>query len=223
MIPDPRWLSRGLPFQVLLLVTWALASPHPARGRLVINEVLAAPGQDWNGDGTVCSRGDAWIEIKNLGCEVEDLSGFLLGTGDRAVPDLRLQGLVPPGGVRVFHGSGAMIWQASQGFPPSGFELGSAAAVVRLLQEVRGPDGVRWLETGRVQLLEHETRPDRSSGWAEEGGGWVLFDAWNPYRGSSAPGPTACRPTPGKPNYCLPLGPDRGLAWDVVKSYFSDR
>jgi hypothetical protein len=42
-----------------------------------INEVLAAPGTDWNGDGAV-NGGDEWIELYNAGAQPVDLSGWVL-------------------------------------------------------------------------------------------------------------------------------------------------
>jgi hypothetical protein len=71
-----------------------------------------------------------------------------------------------------------------------------------------------------VTLLIHETVTDRSSGWAEEGGGWEMFDAWNPYEGGLVPGPTGCRPTPGDLNFCWPLVPTHRSRLGRVKSLY---
>ena len=45
---------------------------------LVINEVLADPASDWDGDGTVDFKGDEWIEVLNNGTEPINLSDYFL-------------------------------------------------------------------------------------------------------------------------------------------------
>lgn len=72
--------------------------------RLVINEILARPGFDWNQDGKV-DVFDEFIEIKNLGPVTEDLSGWQLDAVNAesafVLPSVSLR----PGERVVFYGS----------------------------------------------------------------------------------------------------------------------
>jgi hypothetical protein len=56
-------------------------TPLPIDARLVINEILARPGFDWNQDGEV-NVYDEFIEIKNLSPINVDMQGWRLDTGN---------------------------------------------------------------------------------------------------------------------------------------------
>ena len=71
-----------------------------------------------------------------------------------------------------------------------------------------------------VTVRAHETDQDRSSGWDQDGSGWVLYDALNPYGGSLEPGPSGCQPTPGQPNVCVPLVPVDRKSLGGIKSLY---
>ena len=47
----------------------------PAGAQVVINEILADPARDWDGDGDYNFRNDEWVEIVNAGDAAVSLSG----------------------------------------------------------------------------------------------------------------------------------------------------
>ena len=57
-----------------IIVLASLAPQGVAQVRL--NEILADPATDWNGDGGVDSKLDEWVEIVNTGASPVDLSRF---------------------------------------------------------------------------------------------------------------------------------------------------
>jgi len=67
-------------------------TPVPA---VVINEILARPGSDWNGDGVI-NNSDEFIEVENLGPGIATLTNWKLtvmpahGTGSFILPALKL-------------------------------------------------------------------------------------------------------------------------------------
>ncbi len=70
---------------------------------LFINEIMAAPDSDWDGDGVQDSYRDEWIEIFNAGAALVNLTGYVLG--DPSSDWVITNGSVPPGGFMVFFGS----------------------------------------------------------------------------------------------------------------------
>ncbi|WKZ40942.1 MAG: lamin tail domain-containing protein [Anaerolineales bacterium] len=72
--------------------------------RLVINEILARPGFDWNQDGKV-DVFDEFIEIKNLGPVTEDLSGWQLDAVNAEAAFVLPSVSLRPGERVVFYGS----------------------------------------------------------------------------------------------------------------------
>ena len=78
-------------------------TPVPA---VVVNEILARPGSDWNGDGAV-NNSDEFIEVENLGPGIATLTNWRLsvtpnnGTGTYYLPSLKLN----PNERKVFFGS----------------------------------------------------------------------------------------------------------------------
>ena len=78
-------------------------TPVPA---VVLNEILARPGSDWNGDGAV-NNSDEFIEVENLGPGIATLTDWKLtvmpsnGTGSFTLPTLKLN----PNERAVFFGS----------------------------------------------------------------------------------------------------------------------
>ena len=78
-------------------------TPVPA---VVLNEILARPGSDWNGDGAV-NNSDEFIEVENLGHGIATLSNWRLsvtpnnGIGTYYLPSLKLN----PNERKVFFGS----------------------------------------------------------------------------------------------------------------------
>lgn len=213
-------VSRMAPWAPVLLLSLTMGIPALASAQLIINEVLAVPGRDWDGDGTFSFQGDEWVEVKNLGYEVVDLGGYALRDDHGDQVHLRLQGWLRDGEAKVFHGSEALAWQRDNGLYECGLALNDFGETIQLLHEIGQGDGATFEVVHEVTLQAHETATDRSSGWAEEGGGWEMFDAWNPYEGALVPGPTGCRPTPGDLNFCWPLVPTRPASLGRVKSLY---
>jgi hypothetical protein len=159
-----------------LLVT-ALAPASVAQVRL--NEILADPGTDWNGDGAVDSKLDEWIEIVNVGTSQVDLSIYRISDLSAAT-DFRfaLSGTIGPGEVKVYFGSDVVAWQAANGVGQLGLSLNNAGDTV-YLYEVNGSD----IATNDTRAYTTaEVLDDRSTGRLPHGtGAWVIFDALNPY------------------------------------------
>lgn len=220
MHPLPH--SPGTLPALLLVLLLSLVQPlfGPVWAQVIINEVLAAPERDWDGDGRLSFKGDEWIEVKNMGYEVEDLTRYYLRDVYQTDPHLQLWGLLRGGEAKVFFGSDAMAWQQANGFSDYGFALNNFGETVQLLRASDGGADSALEVVFTVTLLAHETEADRSSGWSEEGGGWLLYDAWNAYDGSLVPEATGCLPTPGDLNYCRPLAPVSRTAWGVLKACY---
>jgi Lamin Tail Domain len=215
------YLSRPL---VLLLLCGLLVSslwlvPH-VRAEVLINEVLGDPDQDWDGDGEVNYKSDEWIEVKNDGDSVEDLSEYWVRDGSGEDPHLQLSGALEPGETAVFYGSDAMIWQQEQGQSTLGFSINNSGETLELLRTESDFSGTALIVVHQVILLDHEVENDRSSGWDPDTGQWIMFDALNPYNGAFEPQGNNCLPSPGELNICTPLVPVFGLTWDQLKSRY---
>lgn len=199
------------------LVCCAALSPIPAHASapLRLNEFLAGPARDWDGNGAFSSRDDEWVEIVNTGAAALDLSPFLITDGD-SIPRLALSGTLAAGAVMVFYGSQSSDWERAHGFPVFGFSLGNSGDKVMLWQ-VAGTD------TSLVDsytYTSHESASDRSVGRVPDGtGAWTLFDALDPYTGSIAPVGTGCAPTPGAPNGCSTT-PAHAATWGRIKTMY---
>ncbi len=82
-------------------------TPVPA---VALNEILARPGSDWNGDGAV-NNSDEFIEVENLGPGIATLTDWKLtvmpsnGTGSFTLPTLKLN----PNERAVFFGSTTLL------------------------------------------------------------------------------------------------------------------
>ncbi len=186
-----------------------------AAAQILINEVMADPASDWDGDGTLDARGDEYVEIVNVGSMPVDLSAWAIG--DAAVaPSWRvvLSGTLMPGEIRVVFGSDAMAAQAAAGTGAVGLSLNNAGDTVTLYRlgpadtvavDARGWGGA-------------EVRDDRALGRSPDGGpDWVVFDALNPYSGSALPA-SGCAPSPGAGVTCaLPV---ETSTWGRVKAQY---
>ena len=220
MIFWPRFQPAASLFLLVLAFVIGAWLPSPSGAELIINEVLSNPGQDWDGDGTLDFKGDEWVEVLNNGYEVEDLSEYYLRDVWGEDPHLQLDGLLRAGEVKVYYGSDAMAWQVANGYSDYGFALNNTGDTVELLRRVVDQEPVIFELAYSVTLLNHEADEDRSSGWAQEGGGWILFDALNVYGGSQVPGTSGCQPTPGDLNFCIPLVPIHESSLGGVKSFY---
>ncbi|HET6350241.1 MAG TPA: lamin tail domain-containing protein, partial [Candidatus Krumholzibacteria bacterium] len=165
-------------FSVFLCVM-GLASASTAQVHL--NELLADPATDWNGDGTVDSKLDEWVEIVNTGAAVVDLSTFRISdaSGNTSFR-FALSGTLAPGQVKVYFGSDVVAWQAANGVAQQGLSLNNSGDTV-FLYEVNGEN---------IDVADSHTYAsadvldDRSTGRLPNGtGDWVIFDGLNPYKG----------------------------------------
>ncbi len=52
------------------------AAPGP-----VLNEFLAGPARDWNGNGSISTRDDEWVEVFNAGATVYPSAFATIGPG----------------------------------------------------------------------------------------------------------------------------------------------
>ena len=168
-----------------------------------INEVLADPASDWDGDGAVDFKGDEWIEIQNNGPEAVDLSVYFLRDALGEEPDFRLSGILETGSTAVFYGSDAVAWQSEMGMTTTGLSLNNSGDLIQLLRVYLTSEGDPAFELMfAVSYGDHEAEDDRSCGFNPDASDWILFDALNPYGGSSEPVGTGCAPSPGVPNLC---------------------
>ncbi len=183
-----------------------------------LNEVLADPSADWDGDGSVGARDDEWVEIVNTGSSVVDLSRYRLGDVSGGFTwRFAFAGTLSPGEFAVVYGSDALTWQSTSGSPSFGLSLNNGGDTV-YLYDVSGGDT---LVVDEYTYASHEAQDDRSTGRHPDGSGeWVLFDELKPYSGSTPPLGTGCSPSPGATNTCATLVPVEAATWGVVKTRF---
>ncbi len=202
----------------LVLVLTVLCPPVDsgsiAAPGLVLNEFLAGPATDWDGSGAVSTRDDEWVEVFNGGAAAVDLSGYLITDADR-VPRIALSGTLEPGGWRLVFGSESYAWEKAQGYPAYGFSLGNSGDAVMLWQVA----GAETLLVDSYTYKSHEAAADRAVGRRVDGGDWALFDALNPYTGTTPPLGTGCAPSPGTTNLCGDT-PALPTSWGRVKSLY---
>ncbi len=205
-------------FVALLGITAALpvaAGSACASAALRLNEILAGPGRDWDGSGAFSSRDDEWVEVVNTGATALDLTGFLITDGD-SIPRLALSGTLGAGAVQVFYGKQSFDWEHATGYPAFGFSLGNSGDKVMLWQVV----GADTTLVDSYTYDSHQGATDRAVGRVPDGAGtWTLFDALNPYTGTTAPVGTGCAPSPGAPNLCNTT-PVRATTWGRVKQLY---
>ncbi|MCH7548879.1 MAG: lamin tail domain-containing protein [Candidatus Krumholzibacteriota bacterium] len=200
----------------LLVALGALSSLAPAgAAQIRLNEILADPATDWNGDGEISSKLDEWVEIMNIGSSEVDLSSYRLsdessGTEWRYV----LSGTLAPGEVLVIFGSRVVEWQSANGVPAFGLSLNNSGDTVTLYEESGGQAIVSDAHTYKST----EIADDRAVGRLPVGTGeWVVFDGLNPYSGSAFPS-TGCPPSPGQTIQCAT--PIETSSWGSVKSMY---
>jgi hypothetical protein len=65
---------------VFLSLLGLLLAATPGTGTCgpLLNEIMADPARDWDGDGTYSYRNDEWVEIVNPGPGTLDLAGYFL-------------------------------------------------------------------------------------------------------------------------------------------------
>jgi len=194
----------------------SLANSRVVLAQVVINEFVADPAKDWNGDGVVNSRDDEWIEIVNLGAVSVDLSTYRLSDVDGPrVLRYGFAGTLEPGMVRIVYGSDAKAWEEANKFPVYGLHLnntGDRPALYRIV-------GTDTTLVDSFSYTEASTKDDRALGRrADSPSVWVVFDGLNPCSSSCDPPGTGCVPTPGARNTCTT--PVRSETWGRIKSRY---
>lgn len=198
-----------------LLIVAVLASSGVAQVRL--NEILGDPASDWNGDGTVDSKLDEWVEVINMGSSDVDLSSYRISDAS-AGTDFRfaLSGTLGAGQVKVYFGSDVVAWQAANGVGQYGLSLNNSGDTITLYEV----DGTNVTVADARTYVTAEVANDRSTGRLPSGSGdWVIFDALNPYGGAQPPVPTGCQPSPGTAPPCASL-PVESSTWGKVKALY---
>lgn len=182
----------------LPLLVAAPATAEPGDDPLRINEILADPASDWDGDGEANFKDDEWVEIVNAGSVPVALEPYRLSGAEQ---ELRFgfTGTLAPGGVVVVYGSESTAWEAANGESQFGLRLNNTGGYLALWR-IDGPDTVL---VDCYTYLDHEAEDDRSTGRAPDGAdAWRVFDGMNPYDGETAPLGTGCAPTPGEGVSC---------------------
>ena len=192
----------------------ALAAVPAAAATLQINELLAGPARDWDGSGAVSTRDDEWVELRNTTAAPLDLAGFILTDGDY-LPRFALSGTLAAGERRLVFGKESFDWERANGQPAFGLSLGNSGDAV-ILWQVVGADTVA---VDSYTYKSHEAAADRAVGRWNDDGAWTLFDALNPYTGSTTPTGSGCNPTPGAANECAPT-PARPSTWGALKMLY---
>ena len=195
------------------MIVWVFQAP--ALAEVTMNEILADPASDWNGDGDVSARDDEWIEIANLTSQPIDLTGVRIASADTTWR-YEFAGVLSPMEVRVVYGLDAWEWERETGNPAFGLRLTNTGGTVGLWRLTDS-------DTTQIELityLDEEAEDDRSAGRLQsDPGEWVLFDARNPYDGEPPPYSTRCDPTPGFTNECLV--PALEQSWGRIKAIYS--
>ena len=192
----------------------ASATPACADG-LRINEILAGPARDWDGNGAFSSRDDEWVELVNTGAAPLDLASFLITDRD-SIPRMALGGLLAPGGHLLVTGGQSHAWEQANGFPAFGLSLANTGDAVLLWQVV----AAETLLVDSYAFKSHEAAADRAVGRSPDAtDAWVIFDGLNPYTGTLPPSGNGCAPTPGGPNVCEST-PVTRMPWGRVKAAY---
>jgi hypothetical protein len=198
-------------------VVFALASLAPeGAAQIRLNEIVADPDSDWDGDGATGSKEDEWVEVTNIGGSTVDLSTYRI-TDLSAGTDFRfaLGGTLAPGAVAVFYGSTVVAWQQANGVSAFGLSLNNSGDTV-FLYSVSGGDTT---VVDSYAYTTNEVKDNRAVGRLPAGtGDWVLFDALNPYTGDEFVA-TGCAPSPGTGTDCAT--PTKEMSWGRVKSHYA--
>ena len=127
----------------------------------VLNEFLAGPARDWDGNGVLSTRDDEWVEVHNGGAATLDLSCFLLTDSER-VPRFAFSGTLEPGGRVLVFGGDAYAWEKAEGYPAYGLSLANTGDTVMLWQVVEAET----LLVDSYAYGSHEAAADRAVGRA---------------------------------------------------------
>jgi len=193
------------------LATAPLTAPI-ASAQLLLNEVLADPARDWNGDAILSSRDDEWVEVINTGPAPLDLAGYRLA-GPDSVWRYEFSGVLAPGAVQVVYGRQSYEWEGANGYPAFGLRLGNSGGEIVLFRLIG--NSVQMVDC--YTYADHEADDDRSSGRGPDGGAnWILLDGHNPWTGTAEPRGSGCYPTPG--GFLICATPVEPVTWSLIKS-----
>ncbi len=212
-----RLLESALLMTSLALALLMLAAP--ARAELVLNEFLANPGRDYDGDGALDTRLDEWVEVYNAGAQTLDLTAYWLRDGLNEQPNLNLFGLLAPGEVAVFMGGHAVAWQVEHGAATVGLSLNNGGDSI-VLMKTDPADPTQLLVIDSFTYGAHVGAVDRACGRMPDGDAWALFDGYNPYTGGLFPQGTGCEPSPGEHNTCGQGTANQARRWSGVKAHW---
>lgn len=194
----------------------SIGTAQTCQSQVLLNEILADPGIDWDGDGTANFKDDEWVEIVNSGPVPVVLDDYRLSDGGTLAFRFGFSGTLPAGAVKVVYGSMSVAWEAAQGLPTAGLSLNNAGDQVRLWKIASGDTFL----VDTYTYASFEVLDDRSTGRMPDGGAeWRLFDGRNPYSGTTPPFGTGCNPTPGASNSC-PTAVEPAT-WGTVKRLYA--
>jgi hypothetical protein len=212
-------MRRSLLF--LMALAFVAARPAPGTCGPLLNEMMADPARDWDGDGAYSYRNDEWVEIVNPGPGALALDGYFLAdeTGGFVYG---FTGTLAAGAVQVVYGTQSVAWEAANGESATGLRLGNDGDTVQLLQRV----GASTVVVDSYTYNTYEAEDDRSSGRTPDGSEtWALFDGLNVYSGSVSPQGNGLSPTPGERNDGgsgdPPPTPSEEKTWGHVKALYS--
>lgn len=206
---------RYVAFLLVVLATLSSLAPSGA-AQIRLNEILADPASDWDGDSTTNSKNDEWVEIMNTGSSSVDLSAYRISDLS-AGTDFRfaLSGTLAPGAMRVFYGTEVVAWQTANGVGSFGLSLNNGGDTVYLYRIAGSDTSV----ADSYAYTTAEVVDNRSAGRLPNGTGeWVVFDGLNPYTGTPPPTSTGCIPSPGAGTDCVT--PAEKTSWGKVKSEY---
>ena len=196
-----------------LVAASTFAQPTVACGEIVLNEILADPARDWNGDGAVSTRDDEWVEIYNPGPAWIDLTGYRLA-GPDSVWRYEFSGLIGPNEVKLVTGKESYDWETVNGFPAFGLRLSNSGGELVLFKV-----GATVVRIDSYTWKDHEADDDRSSGRGPDGGpNWILLDGLFPWTGTALPAGSGCMPSPGARLSCST--PSKPVTWSGIKTVF---
>jgi hypothetical protein len=201
---------------VVLTAPLFLAHAGAAVCDVRLNEIMPAPGKDWDGNALFSARDDEWVELVNTSALTLDLSQYFITDADSTIRWAGA-GTIAPNEHRVVYGSDAVLWQHDHGRAIAGLSLANAGDTVRLWQAA----GADTLLIESYTFDAHQAGTDRAIGRMPDGAGteWQLFDGLDPYTGSLEPKGNGCNPTPKLTNAC-DLSPATPSTWGRLKAQY---
>jgi len=216
----PNSARRGIYSLLYISLLVLISLPSGSFAEIVLTELLASPGSDWSGDGTIDWRDDEWVEIANRGDSSVDLTDYWISDELEDSPiRYRFSGTLPPGEALFVTGQEARAWQLEMGLGGAGLSLRNTDGDVVLYKDVG--DSVHLAD--QIHYRSYQVEYERAMGRHPlETETWMLFDGLNLYHGSQEPGSTGCSPSPGEINDC---GETKAEAsdWGKVKGLYGDR